>query len=63
MKMKLFEDFRIKFEYADRSRNPEFELLNTLLETRPELMKTVETDVRKGNRVLMVVGTCPARTL
>jgi hypothetical protein len=50
MKMKIFEDFRIKFEQSDRSRNPEFRLLNTILESRPELLKTIEPDICKGEK-------------
>ena len=51
MKMKLFEDLRIKFEQADWSRNPEFGLLDTILEVHPELLKIVEIDIRKGCKV------------
>ena len=47
MKMKLFEYLRIKFEQADWSRNPEFGLLDTILEVHPELLKIVEIDIRK----------------
>ncbi|MDR2692334.1 MAG: ISNCY family transposase [Dysgonamonadaceae bacterium] len=50
MKMKIFEDFRIKFEQADWSRNPEFGLLDTILEVHPELLKIVEPDIRKGEK-------------
>jgi hypothetical protein len=39
MKKKLFEDFRIKFEQADWSRNPGFGLPDTVLEAHPELLK------------------------
>jgi IS5 family transposase len=48
--MKLFEDFRIKFEQADWSRNPEFGLLDTILEAHPELLKIVEPDIREGEK-------------
>jgi IS5 family transposase len=37
MKMKIFEELRIKFEHADWSRNPELGLLDTILEAHPEL--------------------------
>jgi IS5 family transposase len=50
MKMKLFEDFRIKFEQADWSRNPEFGLLDTILEAHPELLKIVEPDIREDEK-------------
>jgi IS5 family transposase len=48
--MKLFEDFRIKFEQADWSRNPEFGLLDTILEAHPELLKIAEPDIRKDEK-------------
>jgi hypothetical protein len=48
MKMKLFEPPVLKFEEANRSRNPEFGLLDTVLETHPELYKIVEGDITEG---------------
>ncbi|GHV61979.1 hypothetical protein FACS1894195_3320 [Bacteroidia bacterium] len=48
MKMKLFEDFKIKFEQADWSRNPELGLVDTLLETHPELIHIASDDVLSG---------------
>jgi IS5 family transposase len=48
MKMKLYEDLKIKFEQADWSRNPELGLVDTLLETHPELIETASADVLKG---------------
>jgi transposase, IS5 family len=49
MKMKLFESFRLKFEKPDWSRNPEFGLLDTVLEQHPELIKVAEQDVLRGS--------------
>jgi IS5 family transposase len=48
MKMKLFEPPVLKFKEANRSRNPEFGLLDTVLETYPELYKIVEGDITEG---------------
>lgn len=46
--MKLFETLRLKFEKADWANNPEFGLLDTVLEQHPELIKLVASDVIKG---------------
>lgn len=43
--MKLFESLRLKFEKPDWARNPEFGLLDTILEQHPELIKLAEADV------------------
>ena len=51
MKPKLFETLRLKFEKADWARNPEFGLLDTILEQHPELIKLVEVDVIKGCKI------------
>jgi IS5 family transposase len=54
MKMKLFQPLVLKFEEANWSRNPEFGLLDTLLEAHPELYKIVEQDItggRSGNNL------------
>lgn len=48
MKMKLFESLRLKFENPDWSKNPEFGLLDTLLNEHPSLIKIAEADVLKG---------------
>lgn len=50
MKMQLFEEFKIKFDHADWSRNPEFGLLDTLLESNPSLLKIVEADLLKDSK-------------
>ena len=51
MKPKLFETLRLKFEKADWARNPEFGLLDTILEQHCELIKLVEADVIKGCKI------------
>ena len=43
--MQLFEPLKLKFEQADWSRNPEFGLLDTLLDQHPELLMLVEADI------------------
>jgi len=48
MKMKLLEPLMIKFTKADWSKNPEFALLDTLLEPHPELIHLVEKDIVSG---------------
>lgn len=50
MKMRLFEDFRLKFESPDWSRNPEFGLLDALLDLHPELIKIVSADILSGSK-------------
>ena len=48
MKVQLFEPFRIKFAQANRSRNPEFGLLNTIMEFYPEsLLKVFRSCCKK----------------
>lgn len=46
--MKLFNEFRLKFEKPDWSRNPEFGLIDTILETHPELLNIVKGDILSG---------------
>ena len=48
MKMKLFEPLLLKFTKPDWSKNPEFALLDTLLELHPELISFVEKDIVSG---------------
>lgn len=48
MKMKLFEALTLKFEKADWARNPEFGLIDTLLDTHPALLRIVEGDIMQG---------------
>ena len=47
MKMSLFEPLRLKFEQANWAQNPEFGLMDTILEQHPELIKIVEGDITK----------------
>jgi len=46
--MKLFNDLKLKFEKSDWSRNPEFGLIDTILETHPELYGIVRDDILSG---------------
>lgn len=48
MKMSLFEPLLLKFEQANWAQNPEFGLMDTILEQHPELIKIVEGDITKG---------------
>ena len=50
MRMKLFESLRLKFEQANWSRNPEFGLLDTILDAHPELIEIAAPDVLRGSR-------------
>ncbi len=43
--MKIFNELCLKFERADWSRNPEFGLIDTLLEEHPELYDIVKADI------------------
>lgn len=46
--MTLFEPLRLKFEKPDWARNPEFGLLDTVLEQHPELIAVAKEDVLHG---------------
>ena len=46
--MKLFNELKLKFEKSDWSRNPEFGLIDTILETHTELYDTVRDDILLG---------------
>lgn len=48
--MKLFEDFKIKFEKPDWSRNPELGLIDTILEHHPHLIALLEGDITRGQK-------------
>jgi len=48
--MRLFEDFKIKFERADWCRNPELGLFDTILEQHPHLIGLLAQDITKGNQ-------------
>lgn len=51
MKMQLFEPLRLKFEQANWARNPEFGLMDTILEKHPELFVHLQKDIVEGNKV------------
>jgi IS5 family transposase len=46
--MKLFEPLILKFEDANWSRNPEFGLIDTILELHPELIRMFKDDITLG---------------
>jgi IS5 family transposase len=48
--MKLFEDFKIKFERPDWSRNLELGLIDTILEQHPHLINLLEGDITRGQK-------------
>lgn len=48
--MKLFNNFCLKFEQPDWSRNPEFGLIDTILEEHPELYDLVAPDITSGHK-------------
>lgn len=48
--MELFSELTLKFEKPDWTRNPEFGLMDTVLEQRPDLLNIVKGDVTKGTK-------------
>jgi len=48
--MKIFEDFKIKFEKPDWSRNPELGLIDTILELHPHLIALLSEDIIRGQK-------------
>jgi len=48
--MKLFENFKIKFEKPDWSRDPELGLVDTILEQHPRLIALLQEDVTRGQK-------------
>jgi len=48
--MKLFSDLTIKFEQANWARNPEFGLMDTILDQHPDLLDIVKEDIVGGNK-------------
>lgn len=50
MKMRLFTALTLKFEQPNWARNPEFGLLDTILEAHPELVQLIEEDVTRGSK-------------
>lgn len=50
MRMKLFEPLQLKFEQADWANNPEFGLMDTILDHHPRLLNYVAGDITEGNK-------------
>lgn len=50
MKMKLFQALTLKFEKPDWANNPEFGLLDAILEQHPQLLKLLEGDITRGEK-------------
>ncbi|HZJ21506.1 MAG TPA: ISNCY family transposase [Pricia sp.] len=50
MKMKLYQDLTLKFESPDWANNPEFGLMDSILEKRPDLLAILEGDIAKGQK-------------
>jgi IS5 family transposase len=48
--MKLFEDFKIKFEKPDWARNPELGLIDTIIEQHPHLVALLAEDITRGQK-------------
>lgn len=48
--MKIFNDLRLKFEKPDWASNPEFGLLDTILEKHPELYNILRDDITKWTK-------------
>lgn len=46
--MKLFEDFKIKFEKPNWAKSPELGLIDTILEQHPHLIALLEDDITRG---------------
>lgn len=50
MKAPLYETLKLKFEQPNWARNPEFGLLDSILEEHPELIKLLEADITKEEK-------------
>ncbi len=48
--MKLFETLTLKFEDADWANNPEFGLMDSILEQHPRLIALLEEDITGGEK-------------
>src|SRR5665811_1183773 len=48
--MRLFEDFKIKFEKHDWARDPELGLIDTILEQNPHLIALLQEDITRGQK-------------
>lgn len=46
--MKLYQNLTLKFERPDWANNPEFGLMDSILEKRPDLISMLEGDIAKG---------------
>ena len=57
--MNLFEDFKIKFERPDWSRNLELGLIDTILEQHPHLIALLEEDITRGQNQVFLAGKTP----
>lgn len=49
--MQLFEPLLLKFEKPNWAKNPEFGLIDTILETHPKLFTLVQDDIVSGNKI------------
>ena len=54
--MKLFEDFKIKFEKPDWARNPELSLIDTIIEHHADIIVSGNRDVHFGHKVDLTSG-------
>ena len=50
MKTRIFENWKLKFEQPNWSRNPEFGLLDTILELQPSLVELLTDDIVGGQK-------------
>jgi transposase, IS5 family len=50
MKIKLLETLKLKFEKTDWANNPEFGLIDTVLDEHPQLLKILEPDIIAGSK-------------
>lgn len=48
--MRLFTDLKLKFEQANWARNPEFCLLDTIIEQRPDLLDIIKGDLMPNTK-------------
>ena len=48
MRMQLFEPLMLKFQKADWANNPEFGLMDTILDQHPELLDYLSSDILEG---------------
>ena len=53
--MKMFNDWVLKFEQSDWSRNPEFGVVDTILELHPEIIQIFKAD-KVGNDDIKIFG-------